>query len=172
MSFFRNKNSISANTAEPIITVSAETHATVSGRVDLDSQIVEYAADPASNRIVFVTRANTQDYSHRTKKGLVLVFDKEIQSGTYSVGDPGFPFDDAYYFETGTVPGFTTSFTYEAKSGTFTVEAIEATSEKLHYLIGFDFKGVTNRNKELKISGKSTYIVFLEQPRQSALNDE
>ena len=164
MSFFKSKTSTSANTAEPIITVSAETHATVSGRVRFESQIVEYEADTGSNLIALVTRANTQDYSHRTKKGLVLVFDKAIKSGTYSVGDSGFPFVDAYYFETGTIPGFTTSFSYEAKSGRFTVEAIEVTSEKLHYRIDFDFKGVDNRNQELKISGESTYIVLL-QPR-------
>ncbi|MGB8924829.1 MAG: hypothetical protein WCC61_25365 [Pseudomonas sp.] len=162
MSFFKSKNSVSANSAEPIITVSAETSATVSGRVKFESQIVEYAADTASNLIALVTRANTQDYSHRTKKGLVLIFDKAIKSGTYSVGDSGFPFEDAYYFETGTIPGFTTSFSYVAKSGTFTVEAVEVTSEKLHYQIGFDFKGVTNRNQELKIVGKSTYIVLLQ----------
>lgn len=164
MSFFKSKNSISGNTADPIITVSAETYATVSGRVKLESQIVQYEADTESNLIALVTRANTQDYSHRTKKGLVLVFDKAIKSGTYSVGDSGFPFERVYYFETGTIPGFTTSFTYEAKRGTFTVEAIEATSEKLHYQIGFDFKGVNDNNQGLKISGKSTYIVFL-QPR-------
>ena len=162
MSFFKGKNSSSANTAEPIITVSAETYATVSGRVKFESQIVEFEADTGSNLIALATRANTQDYSNRTKKGLVLVFDKTIKSGTYPVDNPGFPFRDAYYFETGTIPGFTTSFIYEAKSGTFTVEAIEATSEKLHYQIGFDFKGVTIRNQELKISGKSTYIVFLQ----------
>ncbi|WP_264081975.1 hypothetical protein [Pseudomonas khorasanensis] len=40
MSFFKSKNSISANTAEPTITVSAETHATVSDRVQFESQIV------------------------------------------------------------------------------------------------------------------------------------
>ncbi|MHC8375713.1 hypothetical protein ACYZT3_06480 [Pseudomonas sp. MDT1-16] len=162
MSFFKSKNTISANTAEPVITVSAETLATVSGRVKFESQIVEYAADPASNQIALVTRANTQDYSHRSKKGLVLVFDKNIKSGTYSVTDTGFPFEDAYYFETGTIPGFTTSFAFKPKSGTFTVEAIEASPEKLHYQIGFDFKGVDERNRELKIAGKSTYIVFLQ----------
>lgn len=162
MSFFKSNKSISANAAEPIITVSAETLAKVSGRVKFESQIVEFAADPESNQIALVTRANTQDYSHRSKKGLVLVFDKAIKSGTYSVTDSSFPFESAYYFEMGTIPGFTTSFHYEAQSGTFTVEAIEATSEKLHYEIGFDFKGVTDRNKELKINGKSTYIVLLQ----------
>ncbi|MCO8311899.1 hypothetical protein [Pseudomonas mandelii] len=164
MSFFKSKNAGLANTAEPIITVSAETLASVSGRVKLESQIVEYEADPTSNQIALVTRANTQDYSHRSKKGLVLVFDKNIKSDTYSVTDPDFPFYDAYYFEMGTIPGFTTSSTYTAKSGTFTVEVIDATSEKLHYQIGFDFKGVNERNQELKIAGKSTYIVLL-QPR-------
>lgn len=160
MSFFKSKNTIAA--ADPIITVSAETQATVSNRVKLDSQIVEFEADTASNLIALVTRANTQDYSHRSKKGLVLIFDKNIASGTYSVSDPNFPFVNAYYFEMGTIPGFTTSFQYKPHSGTFTVEAIENTGEKLHYQIGFDFKGVNERNKELKVVGKSTYIVLME----------
>ena len=164
MSFFKSKNATLSNTVEPIITVSAETLATVSGRVKFDSQIVEFDADPASDQIALVTRANSQDYSHRSKKGLVLVFDKTIKSGNYPVTDPGFPFHDAYYFETGTIPGFTTSFQYTAKSGTFNVEVIEATAEKLHYQIDFDFKGVNERSQELKIAGKSTYIVLL-QPR-------
>ncbi|MGF6458478.1 hypothetical protein [Pseudomonas frederiksbergensis] len=159
MSFFKNQNAVAG--LEPIITVSAETVATVSNRVDLKTQIVEFDADPNSSLIALVSRANTQDYSHRSKKGLVLVFDKNIASGTYSVTDANFPFE-AYYFETGTIPGFTTSFQYNPQSGSFTVEAIENTGEKLHYQIGFDFKGVNERNKELKISGKSTYIVLME----------
>lgn len=160
MSFFKSKNTIMA--ADPIITVSAETQATVSNRVKLDSQIIEFEADPTSNLIALVTRANTPDYSHRSKKGLVLVFDKDIKSGTYSVSDAGFPFTDAYYFEMGTIPGFTTSRTYRAQIGTFTVEVIENTPEKLHYQVGYDFKGVNERNKELKIVGKSTFIVLME----------
>lgn len=158
MSFFTSKK---RGPADPIITVSAETSATVSNRVKLESQIIEYEADPSSNLIALITRANTQDYSHRSKKGLVLIFDKNIQSGTYSVTAPNFPFE-AYYFEMGTIPGFTTSFQYKPQSGSFTVETIESTGEKLHYQIGFDFKGVNERNKELKISGKSTYIVLME----------
>lgn len=135
--------------------------ATVSNRVDLDTQIVEFEADTGSNLIALVSRANTQDSSHRNKKGLALVFDKNIKSGTYPVTDANFPFE-AYYFETGTIPGFTTSFQYKPQSGSFTVETIESTGEKLHYQIGFDFKGVNERNKELKVSGKSTYIVLME----------
>lgn len=159
MSFFKSKNSIAG--VEPIITVSAKTVATVSNRVDLDTQIVEFEADTGSNLIALVSRANTQDSSHRNKKGLALVFDKNIKSGTYPVTDANFPFE-AYYFETGTIPGFTTSFQYKPQSGSFTVETIESTGEKLHYQIGFDFKGVNERNKELKVSGKSTYIVLME----------
>lgn len=161
MSFFQSKNTLAS--ADPIITVSAETQATVSNRVKFDSQIFEFEADPNSNQIALVTRANTQDYSHRSKKGLVLVFDKNIKSGTYSVADQSFPFEDVYYFETGTIPGFTTSFAYKPNSGSFTVETVESSSEKLHYQIGFDFKGVNEQNEELKISGKSTYIVLLKQ---------
>ncbi|PQP05917.1 hypothetical protein C5612_04585 [Pseudomonas frederiksbergensis] len=160
MSFFKSKNAIAG--LDPIITVSAKTVATVSNRVDFETQIVEFEADVNSNLIALVSRANTQDYSHRNKKGLVLIFNKNIKSGTYSVTDPDFPFESAYYFEFGTIPGFTTSFQYKPQNGSFTVEAIENTGEKLHYQIGFDFKGVNERNKELKISGKSTYIVLME----------
>jgi hypothetical protein len=90
MSFFKSQNAIAG--VEPIITVSAKTVATVSNRVDLETQIVEFEADPSSSLIALVSRANTQDYSHRSKKGLVLVFDKNITSGTYSVADANFPF--------------------------------------------------------------------------------
>jgi hypothetical protein len=162
MSFFSGEYATFGNTAAPVITVSAETTATVSGRVKLDSQIVEFDADPASDQIQLVTRANFQDSSQRSKKGLVLRFDKTIKSGSYPVADPGFPFPVAYYFETGTTPGYTTTFQYPAKSGTFNVEVIEVTAEKLHYQIDFDFKGVDERNQVLKIAGKSTYIVFLQ----------
>ncbi|MGZ7455407.1 hypothetical protein ACXPVS_00935 [Pseudomonas sp. Ma2-10] len=160
MSFFKSKNTIAA--ADSIITVSAETLATVSNRVKLDSQIVEFEADTNSNLIALVTRANTQDYSHRSKKGLVLIFDKNIKSGAYSVTDQNFPFESSYYFETGTIPGFTTSFVYHPTIGSFTVETIESSAEKLHYQISFDFKGVTYQNEELNIAGKSTYIVIMK----------
>ncbi|MBD9602524.1 hypothetical protein IB252_22175 [Pseudomonas sp. PDM10] len=160
MSFFKGNNTIAS--ADPIITVSAETQAAVSNRVKLDSQIVEFEADPNSNLIALVTRANTQDYSHRSKKGLVLIFDRNIKSGTYSVTDQNFPFENVYYFETGTIPGLTTSFVYKPKIGSFTVEAVESSSEKLHYQINFDFKGVNDKNEELKVAGKSTYIVLIK----------
>lgn len=158
MSFFKKDT---ANTAEPIITVSAETIATVSDRVKFESQIVEFEADSESSKIALVTRANTQDLSNRNKKGLVLKFDKNIKSGKYLVTDQNFPFD-AYYFETGTIPGFSTSFQYKPQSGYFSVETVENSAEKLHYEISFDFKGVSNRNKELTITGKSTYIVLIQ----------
>ncbi|KAA0985402.1 hypothetical protein [Pseudomonas sp. ANT_J28] len=160
MSFFKGKNTIAS--ADSIITVSAETQATVSNRVKFDSQIVEFEADPNSNLIALITRTNTQDYSHRSKKGLVLIFDKNIKSGTYSVTDQNFPFENVYYFETGTIPGYTTSFSYKPKSGSFSVEAVESSSEKLHYQIKFDFKGVDDRNEELKVAGQSTYIVLMK----------
>ncbi|MGF6112261.1 hypothetical protein HKK52_26875 [Pseudomonas sp. ADAK2] len=159
MSFFKSKNAIAG--VEPVITVSAETVAKVSNRVNFNTQIVEFDADTNSNLIALVSRANTQDYSHRSKKGLVLIFDKNINSGTYSVTDQDFPFDQAYYFETGTIPGLTTSFEYEPKSGSFNVEVIQNTPEKLHYQISFDFKGVDKRNEELKVVGTSTFIVLM-----------
>jgi len=162
MSFFKGNK---RGPSDPIITVSAETRATVSRRVKLESQIVEYEADTKSDLIALITRANTGDTSSRCKKGLVFTFDRHIKSGTYSVTDAGFPFPDAYYFETGTFPGYMTFFQYKAKSGSFTVKAIENNTEELNYEISFDFKGVNERNKELKIAGQSTYIVLME-PQQ------
>lgn len=162
MSFFKGNK---RGPADPIITVSAETRATVSDRVKLESQIVQFEADPNSDLIALITRANTEDTSHACKKGLTLIFDKNIQSGTYSVTDPGFPFSNTYYFEMGTVPGFTTSFQYKPMIGSFTVEVIENTTEKLHYEISFDFTGVNERNNELKIVGKSIYIVLMQSQR-------
>lgn len=159
MSFFTGNDTIAS--ADPFITVSAETQAKVSNRVKFDSQIVEFEADPHSSLIALATRANTQDYSHRSKKGLVLIFDKNIKSGTYSVTDQNFPFKNVYYFETGTIPGHATSFEYKSETGTFTVETVESSSEKLHYQINFDFIGVNN-NEKLKVEGKSTYIVMMK----------
>ena len=162
MSFFKGNK---RGPADPIITVSAETRATVSDRVEFKSQIVQFEADPNSDQIALITRANTEDTSHACKKGLALIFDKNIQSGKYLVNDQNFPFTTAYYFETGTIPGFTTSFQYKPTSGSFTVEVIENTTEKLHYQISFDFKGVNERNEELKIAGHSTYIVLMRPQR-------
>ncbi|MBC3775673.1 hypothetical protein [Pseudomonas sp. SWRI99] len=162
MSFFKGKNPVTANAVDPYITVSAETIATVSGRVRFESQIVAYETDPDSNTIALVTRANASDYSRGSKKGLVLVFDKNIKPGAYSVTDSNFPFDDVYYFETGTTPGFVQSYNYRAKSGNFKVEVVEVTAEKLHYKIDFDFKGVDLRNQELTIAGKSSYLVLVQ----------
>ncbi|WP_025109197.1 hypothetical protein [Pseudomonas sp. H1h] len=155
MSFFKNQNSIAS--VEPVITVSAETVAKVSNRVELKSQIIEFEADPSSDLIALVTRANTQDYSHRSKKGLVFIFDKNIKSGEYTFKNS--PFANFYYFETGTIPGFTTSHEYKPTQGSFTVEVISNTSEKLHYNINFDFKAV-HKGDELSIKGQSTYIVL------------
>ncbi|AXI63273.1 hypothetical protein DLD99_23250 [Pseudomonas kribbensis] len=155
MSFFQSKK---RGASEPAITVSAETKATVSGRVGFQTQIVEFEADNNSDLIALVSRANSQDYSHRSKKGLVLIFDKNIQSGTYAATDPQFP--SLYYFETATIPGFTTSYMYNAVSGSVSVEVVANTAKQLHYNIDFDFKGVDNKNEELKIAGRSTYTVL------------
>jgi hypothetical protein len=162
MSFFKNNNTISANAVEPFITVSAETVATVSGRVKFESQIVAYEIDPCDNEnIALVTRANASDYSRGSKKGLVLVLNKNIQKGNYSVTDSNFPFRSAYYFETGTRFGSVQSYEYHANSGTFTVELADVSSEKLQYKISFDFKGVDQRNRELHVKGASDFLVLM-----------
>lgn len=159
MSFFNNKDT---SAAESVITVSGETRITVSDRMNLYSQTIEFDEDPASNKIVFITRENTQDDSYRCKKGLVLAFDKYIESGTYQVApDRKPPFAEMYYFETGTNPGHINYFEYSAKSGSFTVEAIKTTTEKLHYKISFDLIGkLKEGEEELKIVGEATYIVL------------
>ncbi|EJM59586.1 hypothetical protein PMI30_05722 [Pseudomonas sp. GM50] len=160
-----NKSSVSglqeANgvTVEPVITVSSEIKATVSDRVPFHTQNIEYGTD-GGTLIAFIARANAEDISEANKKGFLLMFDKNIKPGTYDVTDSGFPFREAYYFEMGTIPGFTTSFHYTPQSGTFSVETIENSERKLHYKIGFNFKGKDNRNEELKIEGAATLIVF------------
>ncbi|MBV4462174.1 hypothetical protein KVG95_02370 [Pseudomonas sp. SWRI79] len=154
MSFFTSKK---RGAADPIITVSAETLATVSKRVKLESQIIEFEADPNSSSIVFATRANTQDYSRTNKKGLVLKFDKNIQSGTYNNQEIV-----AYYFETASRPGRSEYIEFHATTGSYTVEAIENSDTKLHYQIGFEFKGLNESNEELQIKGQSTYIVLMK----------
>ncbi|KNH25661.1 hypothetical protein ACS77_18145 [Pseudomonas syringae] len=163
MSFFTSNNTISANSVDSYITVSGETVVTVSDRVKFESQIVAYEIDPCnSDNIALVTRANASDYSRGSKKGLVLVLNKNIQKGTYSVTDQNFPFIRPYYFETGTRPGSVHSYEYYAKSGTFTVELAEVSSEKLHYKFSFDFKGVDKRNRELNIKGVSNFLVLVD----------
>lgn len=162
MSFFKGKNSNFPDTARRAITVSAETRATVSDRVDFKTQIVKFDADTESDLIELISVANTEDSSRRTTKGLILVFDKNIASSTYSVGDPDFPFKTSDYYETATIPGFTTSFSYNPVSGTFTVDTITVTSDKLLYQIDFNFKGVNSHtNEELEIIGSSTYLIFM-----------
>lgn len=146
--------------AEPVITVSSEVKATISERVPFYTQNTEFGTD-GGTLIGFITRANAEDISEANKKGFLLQFDKNIKPGAYSVTDSDFPFLDAYYFETGTVAGFITSFAYKPKSGTFTVETIENSESKLHYKIELNFKGVNNKNEELKIDGTATFIVLM-----------
>ncbi|CAI8957684.1 MULTISPECIES: hypothetical protein [Pseudomonas] len=161
MSFFKSDNTNSANSEDPLITISAETIATISGREKFESQIIAYESDPSgSDNIAMVTRANASDYSKGCKKGLVLVFNKNIKPGTYSVADTAFPFLNAYYFETGTRPGDIRSYNYHAKSGVIIVEDARVSSDELSYKISFDFKGVDKRNRGLTIKGTSSYLVL------------
>lgn len=156
MSFFQSNKKRGA--AQRFITVSAETTATVSNRVDLSTQVVQFEADEHSNNVVFASRANTGDYSERNKKGIVLVLDKDTPSGQYSATDPKFP--SLYYFETGENENFTASYQYHAKGGSLTLEVVENSTDKLHLELDFDFKGEDSRTEELKITGKSVFIVL------------
>jgi hypothetical protein len=144
-----------------IITISSKTTATVSDRVEFNTQNTQFESDPNGSQIAFIPRANYDDLSQASKKGFYFQFDRNIQSGTYSVTAPDFPFKSAHYFEWGTLPGLTTIFDYKPKSGSISVEALENSGSKLHYLISFDFIGKNQRNEELKIVGKSTFIVLM-----------
>jgi hypothetical protein len=144
-----------------IITVSAKTTATVSDRVDFYTQNVQFESDPTSSQIVFIPRANYEDLSQASKKSFYFKFDRNIKSGTYAVADPNFPFKDALYSEWGILPGFITTFDYKPTSGSFTVETFENSGSKLHYVIGFNFIGKNQRDEELTIVGKSTFIVLI-----------
>lgn len=144
-----------------IITVSAKTTATVAGRVEFNTQNIQFESDPTSSKIIFIPRANYEDISQASKKSFYFEFDRNIQSGTYSVTDPSFPFKHAHYSEWGTIPGFTTIFNYKPTIGSFTVETFENSENKLHYGISFDFIGEDQRNEKLKIVGKSTFIVIM-----------
>lgn len=143
---------------EPVITVSSEVKATVSGRVSFSTQNIEFGY--SGTLIGFICRANAEDISESNKKGFLLKFDRNIKPGSYSVTDPNYPFMDFYYFETGTIPGFTTSYPYKPESGEVTVEVIESSERKLHYTMSFNFKG-KHKEEELKIEGKATFIVFM-----------
>lgn len=162
MSYFNSKNKTNAG---PVITVSAQTTATVSDRVPLQSQNIQFMDNPVNNQIMLITRANTEDDSRSSKKGLVLEFDKYIKSGNYSVTDTDSPIAKVSYYETGAFSELSTSYNYIAKSGTITVKAIEASADKLHYEFDFNFKGVDQLNRELTISGRSTYIIFMQSIR-------
>ncbi|MFJ2536729.1 hypothetical protein [Pseudomonas sp. NPDC087614] len=159
MSF--SKRATAANAEDTVITVSAVTVATITDRVEFNSQFAEFHANPASSQISLVTHANAGGPTYQSAKSIGLTFDRNIEPGTYSVTDPEFPFQKAYYGEAGVISGATTSFNYYAKSGTFTVEVMQATPEKLHYRFKFNFMGVNARNQELRIAGDSTYIVLL-----------
>jgi hypothetical protein len=158
MSLFKSKKSKSTDLI--FITVSAEIEAKVSGRVKLQTQNVEFQEQEDGTLVGYIARQNVDDLSHRSKKGMTFVFDKNIASGTYSVTGPSFPFLDTYYFEDAAAIGFTTSYQYKPKSGTFTVEVIENNSDEVSHLIEFDFTGTDNRNKELHIAGKAELRVF------------
>ncbi|WP_192562294.1 hypothetical protein [Pseudomonas gozinkensis] len=159
MSFFQGKQKRSV--AETAITVSAHTKLSVSKRVDVDTQIVEYEEDTDSGMIAIVSRANTEDYSHRNKKGLVMVFPRDIKSGTYPAKDP--QFENIYYFETATIPGYTKSIQYNAVNGSVIIDVVENTAKSLIYKITLDIKVVDDKtNEELNIVGKKDFRAFFE----------
>ncbi|POA47506.1 hypothetical protein C1893_15110 [Pseudomonas sp. MPR-ANC1] len=165
MSYFNRDFFTSSDTNPPLITVSARTYLTISNRVEFDTQDIHYEAhpDPANNLIGLHSFANFSHPLARTHKYLKLYFDKTIESGSYSVSDPDFPFDLFHYVELGTKGDGSAGILYEPTTGTVTVEVIEVSPEKLHYQINYDFKASGNFNEDLTISGESTFIVMLRK---------
>ncbi|MFP0193662.1 hypothetical protein ACKJSM_00575 [Pseudomonas sp. PHC1] len=157
MSVFKNKNSISA--ADPFISVNGDVKASISNRVDLHTQNIQFFKDDNSSEIAFIARSYETGFKD-SKKGMFLIFSSDIQSGTYNPADPAFPFQSLYYYENGANDNFTTSYVYEAEVGIVKVEVISKNQEALRYLIDFDFKGKDNRTEELHIKGIAHLNVF------------
>lgn len=156
MSVLKNKNSVSA--ADPFISVNCDVKASISKRVDLNTLNTQYLEYDKEN-LVFISRSYEFGFSD-SKKGMVLNFPKNIQSGTYDPADPSFPLLQLYYFETGASTSSTTYFEYNATTGTVKVEVISNTPNELRYHIDFDFNGKDDRTEELHIKGTARLNVF------------
>ncbi len=158
MSLFKSKNSTFS--LAPFVSVNCDIEATISGRVKLHTQNIQFDKDTDSTLVAFIGRSYENGFND-SKKGMMLIFSSDIQPGTYSPKDPNFPFDTFYYYENGANADFTTSYQYKPESGIIKVEVIQNNTEALRYLISFDFKGKDNRTEELKITGKAELNVFM-----------
>lgn len=153
------KNSASANAAEPSVSVNCDFKASISDRVDFRSQNIQYFEDYTSDDIALIARSYETGFND-SKKGMFLIFPKDIQSGSYKPSDENFPFKKFEYYENASNGNYTTSYTYEAQSGTVNVEVISNDSKALRYLIKFDFKGKDNRTEELRVQGEAQINIF------------
>ncbi|VVP04784.1 hypothetical protein [Pseudomonas fluorescens] len=158
MSLFKSKNSTFS--LDPFTSVNCDIEASISGRVKFHTQNIQFEKDTNSNLIAFIGRSYENGFND-SKKGMMLIFSSDIQSGTYLPQDPNFPFDSFYYYENGANADFTTSYQYKPESGTIKVEVVSNNTEALCYLINFDFKGKDNRTEELHIVGKAELNVFM-----------
>ncbi|MBV7497648.1 hypothetical protein KW837_25615 [Pseudomonas sp. PDM24] len=158
MSLFKSKNSTLS--LDPFISVNCDIEATVSGRVKLHTQNIQFDKDINSNLIAFIGRSYENGFNN-SKKGMFFIYSKDIQSGTYSPTDSNFPFDTLHYYESGASDDLATFYTYKPESGTVTVEVVENNSTALRYLITFDFKGKDSRTEQLHIVGKAEFNVFM-----------
>ncbi|WP_219094548.1 hypothetical protein [Pseudomonas sp. UMAB-40] len=158
MNFFKSKNSV--NAMDTLISVNCEINATVSNRVKLQTQNIQFYEDNNSDLIGYIGRSYESGFVD-SKKGMMLEFSSAIQSGTYSPANSNFPFHRFQYFESGANDDFTTAYVYKPESGTITVEVVQSNSEALRYIIDFDFKGKDRRTEELHIVGKAELNVFM-----------
>lgn len=127
--------------------------------MDFHTQNIQFLEDYTSDDIAFIARPYETGFND-SKKGMFLIFSKDIQSGSYKPSDENFPFKTFEYYENASNGSFTTSYTYEAQSGTVNVEVISNVSNALRYLIKFDFKGKDNRTEELRVQGEARINIF------------
>ncbi len=156
MSFFKKKNPV--NQLDPFISVNCDIKAEISNRVALSTQNIEFAQDPNSDLISLIGRSYENGFRD-SKKGIIFVFSRNIESGTYAL-DKNSPFEELYYYESAANDDFTTFYIYKPENGSVTVKVLDSTAEKLSYTIDFDFKGSDQRTETLRIVGKATFNVF------------
>lgn len=158
MSLFKNKNS--ENAPNPFISVNCDLQASISNRVDFNTQNIQFFEDDLSSRIGFIARSYENGFIV-SNKGMIFVFPSDIETGSYKPTDSDFPFETLHYYELGANGDFSTSYSYKAESGTIDIEVISNDAQALRYLINFDFKGKDRRTEELHIKGDAELNVFM-----------
>ncbi|VVO72068.1 hypothetical protein PS876_01344 [Pseudomonas fluorescens] len=158
MNVFKNKHS--ANAPGPFISVNCDLQASISNRVNFNTQNIEFQQDANSNRIAFIARSY-ENALMNTRKGMMFIFPSDIKSGSYKPTDADFPFGTFQYYEIGVNDNFSTSYDYSPKSGTVDIEVISNDSEALCYVINFEYVGGGDETEELHITGKAEFNVFM-----------